>query len=105
MEIYSIQRFYFEVKAMIEKSPRLVKEIGNSVIEVGFEIVEINGQAHLKCSINNTFHDVYEKVKTGKEYLLGIYSEPSPANALSKLQQLVNEYNGINLSERIGTEI
>jgi hypothetical protein len=105
IENYTLQRFYFEVKAMIESSPKLIEELGNTKIHVDFEIEEDEfNKPVTRVNINN-FHNLSTKNKKGTEYIVHVYNGNSPADALNMLREVINKYNGDEIKDRLSIEV
>jgi hypothetical protein len=99
MEIYTLQRFYYEVKALIEQCQPLADklEIEDANIEVQFSIEEIDNRLPKICC------GIYARNK--KHSSIIFIHEMSPVEALAKLKELILKENGSMIEERIGIEM
>lgn len=102
METYTLQRFYHEAKALIEKHNAVDNDF---CLEVQFQIEESdligNVQApRLKCAIY--YRDRKRSSSHNKEHWI---SEFSPAHALARFEEELAEKKGELMKERVAIEL
>jgi hypothetical protein len=93
METYTLQRFYYEANALIEKY-NAKREEYNLCVE--FEIKEEEGVPKLSC------HASYRKERNYESIAWAVSTTPSLA--LRYFEEELQKHTGKMLIERVGTE-